>query len=75
MDVGVVWGIVFCIYVAAGIPALALANNGARPKDTIPGSRRLKEWEEKEAKADKWLKIWCVGFGLLLAIWYIATKL
>lgn len=67
MDVGIVWGIVFAAYIATSIYPLMKANNGPRPKDTIPGSLKLKMWEQNEKTGYRALIIWGLGFCVLLA--------
>ena len=67
MDVGVIWGIVFVAYVLIGIYPLMKASNGPRPQNTIPGSLKLKTWEENEKKSHRALIVWGLGFGVLLA--------
>jgi len=69
----VIWGALFSVYILAGIPALNAANNGAKPKGVPPGSSRLKQWEDREARGDKWLKLWGVGFAILIGAWWLLS--
>jgi len=71
MDAGVVWGIIITIYIALGLPALSAANNGPRPDDAVPGSVKMSKWNRKEARAQKMLVAWCIGFAFLMGAWLV----
>ncbi|UXC93132.1 hypothetical protein EGM87_22820 [Sphingobium sp. RSMS] len=70
---GAIWGGIFSLYIMAGIFALSAASNGSKPKDVVPGSARLKQWEASDAKGDKLLKLWGAGFLLLLLAWWLLS--
>ena len=69
MDSGTIWGIVIVGYIMLGIPAMSAANNGPKPKGTVPGSAKMKQWEQDEARGQRLLLIWCGGLILVLAAW------
>lgn len=71
MDSGVIWGIAISAYIMAGIVATSKASNGPRPTGTVPGSAKMKQWEHDEARGQKWLTAWCLGFALLMGAWWI----
>lgn len=73
MDSGTVWGIVIVGYILLGIPAMSAASNGPKPKDTVPGSAKMKQWEQNEGRGQKWLVIWCAGFALIMAAWWLIS--
>lgn len=70
-DAATIWGGLFCFYILLGIIPLSMANNGERPKDAMPGSARLRQWEQGDAKGQKWLVIWGVGFVVLVGAWWV----
>jgi hypothetical protein len=74
MNAEVMWGIVFTAYIATSIYPLMKANNGRSPKNTIPGSLKLKQWRNEEAKGDKALLIWCAGLAILLGFYVAYTQ-
>lgn len=71
MDANTIWGIVISAYVMAGVWASSMANNGPRPKGAVPGSSTMKQWEENEARGQKWLVAWVFGFALLMGAWWL----
>lgn len=63
------WGIVFIIYTFSALPVMGMQNAGSRPEGLLPGSVTLRDWDEREKKAKRWLSLWSVGIVLLVSIW------
>jgi len=67
-----VWGAAFFVYILLGIYPMLKSETGPRPKNTIPGSEKLKRWEKSDKAGQRGLMAWCAGFAVLMGAWYLA---
>lgn len=67
------WGVVISIYALSGVLVLSAQSNGEKPTDALPGSRVLRDWEEKDKRGARWGLIWSVGLVALLGgVWLLS---